>query len=110
MTEEYKTLIRLRLRETGYPETPGLTDTVNRLATLDGEPKKMLDSWLRNNEEVIFSPIKGIDAAFLREKLGMKEPAIIISFAMLQNSPTSNSEYFKKLATQRNSFKPNNSL
>ena len=108
--DEYKTYISLRLREAGYPDTPGFVNTVNRLASLQGEAKVMLDCWLRNDEKVSFSEIEEINADYLRKHLEMKEPAIIISYAMLKADPIANSKYFKNLATNRNIFKPNKQL
>lgn len=108
--DEYKSFVRLRLREAGYPDTPGLDKTVNRLVSLEGEAKAMLNKWLRNDEKVSFSEIEGIDSAFLRNNLEMKEPAIIIAYAMLKSDPISNSEYLKNLVTNRNLFKPNKQL
>ena len=108
--DEYKTFISLRLRESGYPDTPGFANTVNRLASLQGEAKIMLDGWLRNDEKVCFPEIEGINADYLRKHLEMKEPAIIISYAMLKADPIANSEYFKNLATKRNIFKQNKQL
>ena len=107
---EYKTLISLRLREAGYPDTPGFSNMVNRLVSLEGEAKTMLDKWLRDDEKVFFSEIDGVDSDYLRDSLGMKEPAIIISYAMLKLDPIANSEYFKNLVTNRNLFKPNKQL
>lgn len=107
---DYQTLISLRLRESGYPDTPGFNEIVNRLAVLSGETKTMLDNWLRYNQQVSFSEIEGIDDKYLRDYLNMKEPAIIISYAMLKADPIANAKFFKNLATKRNLFKPNKQI
>ncbi|MDE7414560.1 MAG: hypothetical protein K2N05_12345 [Muribaculaceae bacterium] len=91
-------LVRMSLAELGYPDTAQTDATVGRLCSLREESHKLLMEWLRNEVPVTFSPIQGIDSTFLREILGMKEPAIIIAHQMLLDEPVENAKYFRQLA------------
>lgn len=98
---DFKSLIRMRLAECGYPKTSQTDATVGRLCTLCKESRVLLIDWLRTNLPVSFSSIQGIDSTFLREQLGMKEPAIIIAHQMLLDDPVENAAYFRHLAVTK---------
>ena len=95
---DFKSLVRMRLAEIGYPDSVQTDDTVGRLCSLREESHKLLMDWLRTEVQVTFSPIQGIDSTFLRDNLGMKEPAIIIAHQMLLDDPNENAKYFRHLA------------
>ena len=99
--------IKIRLISIGYPQTPGLDQTVDRLIGFTGEPKEMLEAWMERVVVPEFDSIYGISSSFLREKLGMKDPAIIIAFAMLLDNPKENADYLKQLVEKRFDFNPN---
>lgn len=102
-----KEIVKQKLLEAGYSDTHNLNATVNRLCDLKGEPYELLVSWLYDGKSPAFDAIEGVDSGFLREKLCMKEPAIIIAYAMLLNNATENADYFKHLADNRIGFYPN---
>lgn len=95
---DFKSLVRMRLAEIGYPDSVQTDDTVGRLCSLEEESRGLLMDWLRTESPVAFSPIQGIDSTFLRDYLGMKEPAIIIAHQMLLDDPNENAKYFRHLA------------
>lgn len=95
---DFKSLVRMRLAEIGYPDTIQTDATVGRLCSLRVGSRELLLGWLRTESPVTFSPIQGIDSVFLRENLEMKEPAIIIAHQMLLDDPIENAKYFRHLA------------
>lgn len=99
------TQIKDRLLQEGYNQN-NLEDTISYLLSLGGDPKIMFERWLKENVKVEFNDIQGIDDKFLREKLQMKEPAIVIAYSMLIDSPEENSLYFRELANNRIEFHP----
>lgn len=103
-----KEIVKQKLLEVGYSDTQNLNATVNRLCDLKGEPYKLLISWLYDGKSPVFEAIEGVDSGFLRDKLCMKDPAIIIAYAMLLNDAKENADYFKHLAENRIGFYPNN--
>lgn len=102
-----KGIIKQRLLEVGYTDTPALDDTISKLCDLKGEPFNLLVSWLYEGKAPTFDAIEGVDSDFLKDKLCMKDPAIIIAFSMLIDEPKENSEYFKHLSENRVGFYPN---
>lgn len=102
-----KEIIKQRLLEDGYPDTQALEATIDRLYSLKGKPHELLESWLHEGKAPAFEAIEGVDSNFLKEKLSMKDPAIIIAFEMLLDDPKENSEYFKHLSENRIGFYPN---
>ena len=103
-----KELVKQKLLEAGYSDTQALDATINRLCDLKGKPNELLVSWIYEGKTPIFEAIEGVDSSFLRDKLCMKEPAIIIAYAMLLNDAKENSDYFKHLAENKIGFYPNN--
>lgn len=108
--KDFENLIRMRLVEEGYSLSEATNQTIARLSSLKGKSLELLKDWLSNNLPVEFDPINGIDSTYLRNNLGMKEPAIIIAYEMLLREPEENSNYFKELAKGRNLFTPNKNL
>jgi hypothetical protein len=70
--------LKARLITEGYPEH-GFEQTIDRLMNFDGKPKDMLKKWMETGKVPEFEAIQDIDIAFLRNKLGMKDTAIIIA-------------------------------
>ena len=82
--------LKNRLIQEGYVEAFGLDQTINRLLNLDGKAAEMLKAWMDEGIIPEFDEIEGIDSKVLREQLKMKEPAIILSYGMLQKDPKIN--------------------
>lgn len=104
--------LRERLIDCGYGfvSEDVLKQTVNNLLnleTLDNPAAyEMLVEWMRTAKLRKFEPIEGIDLKFLKEKLKMKEPAIILAYGMLLHDPKRNALFLKRQADKRNVFKP----
>lgn len=107
---DFENLIRMRLVEEGYKLSEAINQTISRLSNLKGKSLELLKDWLSNDAPVNFDPINDIDGEYLRNNLGMKEPAIIIAYEMLVREPEKNSKYFKELVKGRNLFTPNKNL
>lgn len=88
--------LRQRLSREGYPEQM-LDSTVHNLLQLEGKAAHMLEAWLHKGIKPEFGDIEGVNSDILRNRLKMKEPAIILSYGMLVNNPSGNSGYFKNL-------------
>lgn len=90
------TEIKTALLNDGYKDTPELDKTIRRLLFLDGEVKEMLHAWISYG---IFPSFiyQGIDSNTLHISLGMKAPAIILAFYMLQIQPKSKELYLRLL-------------
>ena len=101
-----KEIVKQKLLEVGYSDTQALDATINRLCNLTGEPLKLLVSWLNEGKSPMFEAIEGVDSIFLKDKLCMKDPAIIIAYAMLLEDSKENSEYFKHLSENKVGFYP----
>lgn len=91
-----KSALRQRLVQEGYSEHI-LDKTVDNLLQLKGGAAAMLNSWLNKGVRPEFDNIEGISSRFLRERLKMKEPAIILSYGMLTNNPIATSKHLKSL-------------
>lgn len=95
-----KTIDRILLRQSlsreGYPERM-LDSTVHSLLQLEGKAAAMLEAWLNKGTKPEFDNIEGVNSDLLRNRLRMKEPAIILSYGMLVNNPSRSSRYFKSL-------------
>lgn len=102
-----KNIVKQKLLEIGYSNTKALDGTVDRLCNLKGEPLELLEKWINEGKDPTFEAIEGIDCIFLKEKLSMKPPAIIIAYSMLLDDAKENSSYFKHLATNIVGFYPN---
>ena len=102
-----KEIVKQRLLEVGYIDTPALDVTISKLCNLKGEPFDLLVSWLYEGTAPTFDAIEGVDSDFLKDKLCMKDPAIIIAFSMLIDEPKENSAYFKHLSENKVGFYPN---
>ena len=63
-------------------------------------------SFYKDLEVAKVDAIEGVDSDFLKDKLCMKEPAIIIAYAILLDDPKEISEYFKHLSENRVGFYP----
>ena len=93
--------LKNRLLQEGYVEDYGLDKTIDNLLGLNGEAAKMLQEWVDHGKVPEFEAIEGIDSNTLRVKLGMKEPAIILSYGMLKMDPKINSIHLKNLLNRR---------
>ena len=93
--------LKARLIAEGYAGQYGFEQTIDRLINLDGKPKEMLNEWMETGKISEFEAINDIDVSFLRNKLEMKDPAIIISYAMLLANPQSNGMYLKRLVDRK---------
>lgn len=102
-----KEIVKQKLLEAGYSDTQALDATINRLCDLKGKPNELLVSWIYEGKTPIFEAIEGVDSDFLKDKLCMKDPAIIIAFSMLIDEPKENSAYFKHLSENKVGFYPN---
>ncbi len=100
-------VLKNKLLEVGYDDNQVTDDTISRLLNLSGKPKDMLMEWIESAKSPIFEPIEGVNDTFLREKLQMKDPAIIIAYAMMIESPSENASYFKHLSENIIGFYPN---
>lgn len=101
-------ILKRRLYEEGYDDNSISDNLICRLQNLDDEDTELLINWVENNRLIQFEPIGGVSSQFLREKLNMKEPAILIAHAMLKESPEENSSYFNELANNALGFYPFN--
>lgn len=89
----------------GYIEANGLDSTISHLLSMQEEAKQMLFEWINEEKVPEFAAINGIDSHILRNTLGMKEPAIILSYNMLLIDPNRNSELLKELLYRRKMYK-----
>lgn len=101
-----KEMLRKALIKEGYQNTTALDATINRLLALRAEPCALLEAWLYKDIEPQFDAIEGIDSVFLKEKLQMKNPAIILAYSMLLDSPKENAAYFIYLSENKIGFYP----
>lgn len=90
--------VKTKLISEGYENNPVTVNTVNRLLSLTGRPYDMFQEWMTKGVIPSFEPIHGVGSEFLINKLSMKAPALVIAYAMLEENPEENAEYFKKLA------------
>lgn len=102
-----KNIIKKALLAEGYADNKPTEATVDRLLSLKGTPAEMLKKWIEEKQQPDFESIEGVDSLFLRTKLRMKQPAIIIAYAMLLDNPKENADYFKHLANNQIGFYPN---
>ena len=91
--------LKNRLIQEGYIEEFGIDRTIDNLLNLDGKAAEMLRAWMNEGATPIFDAIEGIDSSILRERLKMKEPAIILSYGMLLKNVRINSKKLKKYLT-----------
>ncbi len=98
--------LKQRLLSEGYADNKVTDETVKRLLSFEGKPARMLAEWVHEGQSPVFGDINGVDSDFLKEKLGMKDPALIISYAMLEKDPVENASYLKNLAQNRVDFHP----
>lgn len=97
-----KELLKSRLLEEGYIESNGLDRTVENLLGLEGKAREALETWIATGKVVNFEPIEGIDRRYLRDKLKMKDPAIILAYGMLLAEPKYNAMFLKRQTNRRN--------
>lgn len=98
--------LKSRLSKEGYLNNSVTEATAHRLLSLEGEAYSMLVDWLENGTKPSFGSIEGVDSSFLVDRLQMKDPALIIAYAMLKENPTENAAYFHKLADNIIGFYP----
>lgn len=96
--------LKKRLIQEGYVEAYGLDRTIDNLLNLDGKAAVMLIDWFNNGKTPEFDAIEGVDSAFLRDVLKMKEPAIILSYGMLLKDPKVNGAHLKSIMRHKNIF------
>lgn len=99
-------LSKILVEREGYPDNGTTLATARRLLGFGGKAAEMLSRWIKDGEKPEFEAIEGVDSNFLRSRLDMKDPAVIISYAMLEADPKENAEYLKHLATDRIIFRP----
>ena len=99
-------VLKRALIKEGYQITESLEATVDRLLALNAKPFKMLEAWLYKNIAPKFEPIEGVDSDFLKNKLQMKAPAIILAYSMLLDSAKENADYFRYLSENKIGFYP----
>ena len=96
-----KNELRQRLIDCGYIPQFGLDRTVENLLNLKNldnkDAYKMLEEWMESNRIRKFEPIEGIDVKFLKNKLKMKDPAIILAYGMLLHDPKGNAAFLKQV-------------
>lgn len=97
--------IRDALYKDGYPHTPELEKTIDRLSLLEGEAKDMLLAWLNYGIEPKFENVGGINSNDLSQKVEMKSAAIILAFDMLIKYPETSS-FYNELLTKRIQYQP----
>lgn len=100
------TQLKNRLLKEGYADNIVTEATAKRLMSLKGNAAKMLREWFEYGHIPSFECIDGVDSKFLCEKLHMKAPAVIIAYAMLEDSPVENAKYFKHLSNNIIGFYP----
>lgn len=100
------TELKNRLIQEGYNDNQVTESTAERLLSLKGRAAEMLKRWYINGEKPFFEAVNGIDSSFLVEKLHMKDPALIIAYAMLEEDPEENSRYFIHLSNNIIGFYP----
>lgn len=98
MTELNKENLRASLLEVGYPDTQLTDNAVEHLLQLKGKAAELLLVWFETGRVAKFEAIEGIDRNFLRDKLKMKDPAIIMAYGMLLENPQYNAMLFKRKA------------
>lgn len=100
-----KNELRQRLIDCGYIPQFGLDRTVENLLNLKNldnkDAYKMLEEWMESNRIRKFEPIEGIDVKFLKNKLKMKDPAIILAYGMLLHDPKGNAAFLKRQVDRR---------
>lgn len=101
-------MIKQRLLADGYANQQTTDDTVSRLLSLKGKAHDLLTEWLKSGKKPEFEPIYGIGSDFLRQRLHMKDAAVIIAYAMILDEPKENGAYFKHLADNMIGFYPTN--
>lgn len=102
-----RTKLKELLIEDGYIEANGLEFTIDNLLNLTGPAAEMLRKWMATGEVDKFEPIEGIDKRFLRDKLKMHKPAIILAYGMLLKDPKRNAMLLKREADRRNIYHHN---
>lgn len=100
--------LRERLIDCGYIPEFGLENTVDNLLNLKNienpDAYQMLEEWMETNKIRKFEPIEGIDVKYLKDKLKMKAPAIILAYGMLLHDPKRNAMLLKRQVERRNVF------
>lgn len=99
-----KELLKERVLEIGYIDSPITEKAVEHLLALKGEAAAMLQKWYDSGRVDSFEAIEGIDKKFLRDTLRMKDPAIIMAYGMLLDNPKYNAMLFKKKAAELGKF------
>lgn len=100
-----KTALRERLLESGYIDSQLTDNAVAHLLALKGDAAAMLELWFETGKRPKFEAIEGINHNFLRDKLKMKDPAIIMAYGMLLDNPKYNAMLFKRKAAELSSKK-----
>lgn len=102
--------LKKRLIDCGYIPEFGLDNTVDNLLNLKNienpDAYRMLVEWMETGKLRKFEPIEGIDLRFLREKLRMKDPAVILAYGMLLHDAKRNAMFLKRQVDRRNVFVP----
>ncbi len=89
------------LKGEGYDNPQILQNTTDKLLSLSGICANMLVDLVESGNLPTFASVNGVDDTYLRDRLQMKSPAIIIAYAMLLDDPIGGSEYFKNLAEKK---------
>lgn len=78
-----------------------LEHTIENLQKLEGKAAELLHSWLKSGTLPEFGDIEGFNSSILRKDFRMKEPAIILSYALLLNNPSQNSKFLKNMISSQ---------
>lgn len=104
--------LKERLIDCGYIPEFGLEKTIDNLLNLKNlenpDAYKMLEEWMITCKVRKFEPIEGIDVNFLRDKLKMKDPAVILAYGMLLNDPKRNAIFLRRQVDKKQVFIPLN--
>ena len=89
----------------GYSSFSGTDKTVERLFALKGEPKEMLEAWIKFNISPSFKIDDELNSDMLYQRLDFKKPAVILAYDMLLRFPDSK-KFYLNLLTKNMIYKP----
>lgn len=92
-----RTELKDLLLNEGYIESNGIETTLDNLMKLTGPAADMLQEWIATGKVRDFESIEGFDRSFLRNKMKMKNPAIILAYGMLLDNPKYNAMLLRRI-------------
>jgi len=96
-----RTELKKLLLNEGYIESNGIEMTLDNLMRLTGSAADMLLEWMATGKVRDFESIEGFDRSFLRGKMKMKNPAIILAYGMLLDNPKYNAMLLRRIYEQQ---------